>query len=148
MDFFVPKRDTTHFNMYVNTKIIKKTFSDEEQGSYIEGEGLAAVFYKYPDYRRAYLIAPPDGNNDNLMEIKNVEQDCRVLYMATARRFDLLKRMIFNMEKEWGKDIWLMPADIWTKLSCLLDKFNGKESMVNYANIMYIAGDYLKEIKK
>lgn len=135
MVVFVPKKDTSFFNLYVYTKVSHME-PVEELGYSIHTSPISVLLYKYPNYRRAYVVtdAKP-GSALPRTSLPSVTGSTNIIYMATGRRADLLKSMCYSMEKEYGKEIWTYPALYWQRMTSLLNHFNGKTSAANRYNI-------------
>lgn len=71
----------------------------------------------------------------------------QVIYKAEGRKVDLLKFMLHNMEKEYGKKIFTLPVDYWMRAASLLASYDPKtrQSAARKENIERLTQ---KEIKK
>lgn len=146
MTVFIPKKGTSLYNMYAYSKIISKHYYDEEdtKGTYLVTEGVSVILYKYPHYRKAYVVKQHDDKSIiDAVGLPGIKEKTDIIYIATGRTFDLLKRMIFNMEKKYGKKIYLLPDTMWLRITSLLEKRIGQESLATENNIEKIIRPYL-----
>lgn len=145
MTIFIPKKGTTLYNMYASTQVNEKYYSDEAEGSFLETEGIAVIFYKYPHKRRAYVINLHKNNSViNGTKLPGIKESVDIIYTAQGRKFDLLKRMIYNMEKKYGKKIYTIKDSFWCRAVSLIEKFNGKESAATTENIERLIRPYIE----
>ena len=153
MTIFIPKRGTTLYNMYASTKLTDKVYI-ENQGTFIITEVIAVIFYKYPHYRRAYVIKKHETKYCNKNDgetypvtrgtsLPGINESVDIICMATARRFDLLKNMVHNLEKEYGKEIYLIPDLFWLRCTSLLYNTKGIRPTVNSYNIKTLITPYM-----
>lgn len=146
MTIFIPKKGTSLYNMYASTQVDDKYYIEEAEGSMLFTQGVAVIFYKYPDYRRAYVVSlHSEKSVVNGTKLPGIKESVDILYRATGRKFDLLKRMVHNMEKRYGKKIYLIKDTFWLRSTSLIEKFNGKESAATAENIEKIIRPYIEQ---
>ena len=142
-------QDKSSYSLFVNSKIKNKMFV-EEYGTLIEFEGIALVFYSYSNHRRAYIVAEEDSNTIPLMrgKLPLVKNNVTVIYEARARKVDLLKFAIHNLEKMYGDDIYSFPISYWILISSLIDSYNQHISThKTKRNLKLITDKFLKRMQ-
>ena len=147
------KKKKEEYSLYVSTKITyKKTFSD--LGTLIISEGSGIAFYSASNSRRAivYSEITERGSTLPLLEgtLPYIKQPVRIIYKAKGRKVDLLKFMVYNLEKKYGDSIYSLGDVYWLKLASFIDsvrKPKGKTG--SYKRQIYmITEQYIKKGKK
>lgn len=142
-------QDKSSYSLFVNSKIKNKMFL-EEYGTLIEFEGIALLFYSYSNHRRAYIVAEEDNSTIPLLKGKLplVKKDVTVIYEARARKVDLLKFAIHNLEKNYGDNIYSFPISYWVLISSLIDSYN-KHTTTHKTkrNLKLLTDKYLKRMQ-
>ena len=121
MEVHIPKKGTTAFTLYAKGMVINKiTFP--EQGTFINFNGVAILFYSYPRHRRAYIVRPVDElKHHEGRRLPNVNRTVGILYEARGRRVDILRKVYYRLEKIGGPEVYLRDTLFWQKIGCLLD---------------------------
>lgn len=114
--------DKSGYSIYVNGKITDKVFL-EEYGTLIEFEGTAVIFYSYSNHRRVYVMTEMENPGLPLLKGKlpMVKDEMTIIYEGRSRHIDLMKFTLYNLEKKFGSDIYLLPISYWLDLSSLVD---------------------------
>ena len=114
--------DKSGYSIYVNAKITDKVFL-EEYGTLIEFEGTAVIFYSYSNHRRVYVMTEMENPGLPLLKGKlpMVKDEMTIIYEARSRRIDLIKFTLYNLEKKFGSDIYLLPITYWLTITSLID---------------------------
>ena len=120
MTIFVPKKNTSVYNMYANAFVINKEYDKQEEGTFITAQGVAVLFYKYPrqNVRQCYIITEHQLEESTQKIMPGVREKVWVLAYVKGKEIDILKTAIFNLEKIYGKTIYKdLLNDFWVKLS-------------------------------
>lgn len=141
--------DKSSYSLYVNSKIIDKTFI-KEYGTILEFEGTGFLFYSYSNHRRAYVVTEQKVNNIPLLKgyLPLIKNKVTVIYEARSRKIDLLKFAIYNLEKMYGKEIYSFPISYWLLVTSLIDSYNPKTStQKTKRNLKLLTEKYLRRSK-
>lgn len=117
------------YSLFVSTKITyKKTFAD--LGTLIICEGCGIAFYSASNSRRAVVFTEIKEKDPKFPVLEGklpyIKQPVRIIYKARGRKVDLLKFMIYNLEKKYGNRIYGMGDIYWLKLSSFIDSIKKK----------------------
>lgn len=129
MVYFIPERNTDIANIYVYTDVETKEYI-EGLGTYLyptESAKIAVLMYKYPKYRRAYVIGIPSLHGSKL-NLPYIEGSYDILYSAFGRRVDLLKYALYNLRRLYGDTVFTYSEGYWMRLCSLLNHFTGTKS--------------------
>jgi hypothetical protein len=134
----IPK--DSFFTLYAKGNIERKQTVDN-LGTFIRFDGVVVLFYKYPHYRRAYIVR----NSEELrhypaMSLPNVKQQVGIIYRAQGRRVDLLRRVWWNLEQINGRKVYAYDTFFWQKAGCLLDAYHRLRSAATKGNLMVLSG--------
>lgn len=112
------------YSLYVSGYVIDK-YTEESIGTmlYIKGTGVA--FYSAKNSRRAIVFQELSEEDYNIpLEeaiLPYIKQKVRIIYKAKGRKIDLLKMMIYNLEKKYNKDIYQLGTLYWLEISSYID---------------------------
>jgi len=85
-----------------------------------DDKSAVILFYSFPSVRRAYIIYGSDGGCKRRLPL--VSPTVPVLYTATGRRIDILKRMLFLLDDlTYGAYFTFAPV-FYRELGMLLDQ--------------------------
>lgn len=142
--------DKTSYSLFVQSDITNKTFY-EEYGTLIEFEGTACLFYSYSNHRRAYVVTEKINSQIPLLKgtLPLVKDEITIIYEARARKIDLLKFALYNLEKTYGKKIFTLPISYWVILTSLIDSYNkNTTTQKTKRNIIAITDKYIKRLNR
>jgi hypothetical protein len=89
-------------------------------------DGVAVVMYYWPQHRRAYIVRAADSVGCiGATTLPEVRSSVGIIYQARGRRFDHLKRALYNLERRYGKEVYGFGTGYWQRLGCLLDASHG-----------------------
>lgn len=144
----IPLKGKEYFNLYANGKPVSSVF-DEEIGSLFTFEGIVLLQYgwtlqkRQSDHRRAYLVCEyTKTENYSSIYLPNVKEPVAVLGLFYGRKIDEARQAVFNLEKMFGKEIYLYTVGFWQKISCLLDGFENKRSLATKSNLEVLCRKY------
>ncbi len=122
------------YSLYVSG-YIKAKFPDENLGTMLFIEGTAIAFYSASNSRRAVIFQELKENDFTIpMEeahMPYIKQEVRILYKAKGRKIDLLKQMVYNLEKKYGKDFYKYGTLYWLTLASYIDSVRHKSKGSN-----------------
>lgn len=146
------KKKKAEYSLFVNSKIIYlKTFND--LGTFLMCKGCGIAFYSASNSRRAIVFSEITEENKYipLLEgnIPYIKQPVRILYKARGRKVDLLKFMVYNLEKKYGDEVYELGEIYWLKLSSFIDSVRkNKKTSNSYKRQVYLITEkYLKKEK-
>lgn len=138
--------DKERYSLYVNSKIINNVFF-EGDGTILEFEKTAVLFYSYSNHRRAYVITELNNNYIPLLKgnLPLVKENVTIIYEARGRKVDILKFGIYNLEQMYGDKIYNFSISYWLLVTSLLDSYN-KNSSTNKTkrNLKLLTEKYLR----
>ena len=144
----IPLKGKDFFNLYANGKPVFSAF-DEDTGSLFSFEGIVLLQYgwtlqkRHSDHRRAYLVCEYSRvNNYRSIYLPNVKEPVAVLGIFYGRKIDEARQAVFNLEKMYGKEVYLYSVGFWQKISCLLDGFENKRSLATKSNLEVLCRKY------
>ena len=144
------KKKKDEYSLYVSSKITYlKSFKD--LGSILMCEGSGIAFYSASNSRRAIVFTEiKESYNDiPLLEgnLPYIKQPVRILYKAKGRKVDLLKFMVYNLEKKYGDKIYELGELYWLKLVSYIDSVRQiKSHSGSYKRQVYLITDrFLKK---
>lgn len=144
----VPIKGQEVFNLYVNGKILSSVFNPG-RGTLFETTGTVVLQYGWTlgkrrvDHRRGYIVRPAtDTKYFRAVYLPNVREPVAIIGLLYGRKIDYARQALFNLEKMYGKDIYLYPVSFWQKISCLLDGRDGKKSLANKSNLSVLCSKY------
>lgn len=118
------------YSIYVNGKIILK-YTDSELGTLLKIEGTGIAFYSASNTRRAIIFQELTENSYSIPLIEGtvpyVKEKVRILYKAKGRKVDLLKFMVFNLEKKYKTEIYELGTLYWLTLGSFIDALRTKD---------------------
>lgn len=144
------KKKKDEYSLYVSSKITYlKSFND--LGTLIICEGSGIAFYSASNSRRAIVFTEI---NDECKEIPLLEgtlpyikEPVRILYKAKGRKVDLLKFMVYNLEKKYGDTVYELGLIYWLELASFIDSVRRTKGMSgSYKRQVYLITDkYLEK---
>jgi hypothetical protein len=139
----IPAEGTSDFTVYAHGSVQGRITFIEDQGYFARLEGTAAVFYTYPKYRLAYVIC--EGNPDEgLHDIPEVLHPVKILYTARGRKIDILKRVLWILDRTYGEKAYMLPEIYWYRLCGLIDrKIKRRETEARAFAIKHLTDKYL-----
>jgi len=124
------KKHKEEYSVYINGNV-KFKYYDEEFGTLLKIEGTGIAFYSSSNARRAIVFQElsEKGWGIPLMEgtIPYVKEKVRILYKARGRKVDLMKFLIYNLEKEYGVLPYSLGTSYWLYLSSFIDSIVPRE---------------------
>jgi hypothetical protein len=130
------------FTLFAKGDIRSKTTLPGE-GTYIELQGAAALFYKFPHHRRAYIVREAaEAENFPAFNLPELAQKAAVVYRAKGRRIDILRNTLYNIEAEAGLASYSWETGFWQRIGCLIDSWNGHSSRAVKSNIALLCLRY------
>lgn len=128
----IPEKDSD-YSLYICGKVIGKYY-EKGKGTLLSIEGVAAAFYSYSRYRRAYVFCEKELLDDKtpLMDgnLPLIKQRVGIIYFAEGRRIDVLKNLCHNINELFGTDAYSYSVDYWLRATALVDKvsmFKGED---------------------
>lgn len=124
----LPVKNKSEYSLYVSGDIsyLKKV---KDLGTLLIASGCGVAFFTSTNARRAIIFAEMNENDFNIPvekgHIPYFLQPVKVLYKATGRRFDLVKYICFNLEKDFKKKIYRLGIPYWITLSSFIDSLKG-----------------------
>jgi hypothetical protein len=136
------------FSLFARGRIVKKTTVSGE-GTFIQCEGAAALFYTYPHCRRAYVVRRADETRcHRALRLPNVEERVAVLFRAGGRRVDLLRNALYFLAQSGGEGVFLYDAVFWQRVACLIEGCAGRRSRSLRTNIELLVKRRLVEMRR
>ena len=134
------RKKKDEYSLYVSSKITYlKSFKD--LGTLIICEGSGIAFYSASNSRRAIVFTEI---NEECKEIPLLEgmlpyikEPVRILYKAKGRKVDLLKFMVYNLEKKYGDKVYELGLIYWLELSSFIDSVR---------KIKKVSGSYKRQV--
>ena len=139
------RKKKDEYSLYVSSKITYlKSFKD--LGTLIICEGSGIAFYSASNSRRAIVFTEI---NEECKEIPLLEgmlpyikEPVRILYKAKGRKVDLLKFMVYNLEKKYGDKVYELGLIYWLELSSFIDSVRKtKKVSGSYKRQVYLITD-------
>jgi hypothetical protein len=113
------------YHVYVYGKT-EGMYNGKDGSRHIILTGVGVVMYYWPKHRRAYIVRSADSvGYIGAATLPEVRHPVGIIYQARGRRFDHLKRALYNLEKCYGKDCYGFSTGYWQRLGCLLDGSGG-----------------------
>lgn len=141
------------YSLYVSG-FIKSMYTDSELGTLISIEGTGVAFYSSSNSRRAIVFQElsEDSYSIPLEEghLPYIKQKVRILYKSKGRRTDLLKFMVYNLEKDYSKEIYKYGTLYWLTLVSYIDsaRHKCKGSNSNKRQISLITDIYKSKMER
>jgi hypothetical protein len=133
------------FSLFVKGRLLKKTTVPGE-GTFIQCEGTAALFYTYPHCRRACVIRRADETRHHrALRLPNVEEPAAVLFRARGRQIDLLRKTLHFLVQFDGERVFQYDAIFWQRIACLIEGCKGRRPRSLRTNIETLAKRRLLE---
>lgn len=133
------------YSLYVSG-FIKNIYTDNEIGTLISMEGTGIAFYSASNSRRAVVFQELSENSFSIpLEegyLPYIKQKVRILYKSKARKTDLLKYMVYNLEKEYKKEFYKYGTLYWLTLASYIDSIKKRNSGSNKRQIKLITDLY------
>lgn len=111
-------------SLYCSCAPLKRVYV-EGLGTQLTCSGTAVLFYTSKNYRRAYVVSersePELGAHAMRGRLPLVRDGVFVLGFFEARRFDILKRLVKNLEDLAGKKIYGYGTDFWLTAAACVD---------------------------
>lgn len=128
------KNKKEEYSLYVSGKITYMN-TDKELGTLIILEGSGVAFYSASNSRRAYIFQDASEKSCGIPceegFIPYFKQKVRILYKAKGRKIELLKFMIYNLEKKYGDKIYKLNSSYWIMLGSYIDSIQTKKKGKN-----------------
>jgi hypothetical protein len=141
LDVHIPKDSL--FTLYARGNIERK-ITVNDVGTFICFDGVVLLYYKYPHYRRAYVVRNgAETRHHPAIVLPNVRQKVGIILQATGRRVDILRWVYWNLEQINGKKVYTYNTLFWQKVGCLLDNFKGLKSAAIKSNLILLSREYL-----
>jgi hypothetical protein len=139
----IPAREGgSFFTLFVRGKI-KNNITVPEAGTFIELEGIAAVFYKYPHCRRAYIVRNSEElHNYAAVHLPNIKEKAGILFRARGRQIDLLRKALYFLKEMNGSAVFMYDTLFWQKVACLIEMCRGRYSGRLKYNLTALNGSY------
>jgi len=119
---FIPKKNTSLFNLYCYSRI-KQKFYIKDKGSSLTTSGIAFLIYKYPNYRRGYLIREFNGICEEKSDVlPSVYSRIKILAMVEGRKIDEWKFLLYRLQQEYGNSIYSRSDNYWLRTNLYLDE--------------------------
>lgn len=139
------KKKKDEYSLYVSSKITYlKSFKD--LGTLIICEGSGIAFYSASNSRRAIVFTEINDECKEIPLLKGtlpyIKEPVRILYKAKGRKVDLLKFMVYNLEKKYGDIVYELGLIYWLELASFIDsvkKTKGKSG--SYKRQVYLITD-------
>lgn len=139
------------YSVYINGNIIFK-YTDEEIGTLLKINGTGVAFYSASNTRRAVIFQELSEPSFNLPfgqgKIPYVKQDVRIICKLKGRKVDLLKFMIYNLEKKYKKEIYSLDARYWLTIGSYIDSIPKNTSGSKKTQAYLITEKYQKWRKR
>ena len=134
MTIFVPKKNTSAYNMYVYAYYKEKWFDAKANGTYFITEGHAVIIYKFyhSDFRKCSIVTD-DFKESNGMEIAGIKEKAYVQETVKGREIDILKNALFKLQKLYTRRIYKeMHNDFWYELYSHVLEAKRKKRFIDY----------------
>ena len=134
MTIFVPKKNTSAYNMYVYAYYKEKWFDEKANGTYFITEGHAVIIYKFyhSDFRKCSIVTD-DFKESNGMEIAGIKEKAYVQETVKGREIDILKNALFKLQKLYTRRIYKeMHNDFWYELYSHVLEAKRKKRLIDY----------------
>ena len=119
----IPNKKYSSFSLFAKTHIEHITTVDEK-GSFIESEGIAVLFYKFPHHRRCYIVKEYCDQDLKGIYLPNVSEKVCVLTSIRGKRIDELRFALWNLENFVGTNCYLYSLKFWWRICGLLDNIS------------------------
>jgi hypothetical protein len=125
----IPGRESGSFFTLFARGNITQSITVPEAGTFIEFEGVAALFYKYPHCRRAYIVRSSEElHNYQAVGLPNVKEHVGILFRARGRQIDLLRKALYFLKELNGTTVFTYDTLFWQKVVCLIEMCKGRYS--------------------
>jgi hypothetical protein len=143
----IPPKNSGFFTLFAQGNITyKNTFTGK--GTLIIVDGAAALFYKYPHCRRAYLVKnAAELQHYSPVSLPNVGQQVGILFKARGRQIDLLRKALYFLTDAVGDKVFLYKPIFWQRIACLIESYKGHYSPLLKEGIFTLRNRYLMENK-
>ena len=137
-----------YFTTFGKGRIIKK-MSDETRGTFIQFDGIVCVFYKYPNYRRAYIVVNAHASASAALNISvklpNITQRVIIIHKLRGRQIDVLKKVCYYLEEWCGGAVYQYSILLWQRLAYLIDTFYKYSASLFNSYLLQLVENYHKE---
>jgi hypothetical protein len=142
----IPPKNSGFFTLFAQGNIIHANTLSE--GTFLSVGGVAALFYKYPHCRRAYLVKnAADLLHYPPVALPNVGQKVGILFKARGRQIDLLHKTLYFLMQTAGVRVFLYKPIFWQRIACLIESCEGHYSPLLKERIFTLRNRYLLENK-
>lgn len=128
----IPYQKKLPYTLYVNGYIdIDPLYEDDRSfvHFHLKEDTVFVLFYTFKSFRRAYIVAPFNDVQDvNPITLPGVNGKLKLIYKASGRRVDNLKRAIYLYLKRDSKLLYTFRVDFWYRLAGLVQYFGAKKS--------------------
>lgn len=147
------KKKKEEYSLYINGNIVYKN-TIKDKGTLIQITGTGIAFYSASNSRRAvifqdikekdYLIPLQEGN------LPYIREKVRVIYKVKGRKLDLLKLLIYNLEKKYSNEIYSFDIVYWLTVASFLDSFSFITNTIKNPkrHIFLLTDNYIKEKRR
>ena len=127
----LPKEEAKEeYSIYVSGNVLYSA-TDAELGTLMKISGTGVAFYSSSNSRRAVIFQELSENHCSVPLIEGyipyIKEKVRIIYKARGRKVDLLKFMVFNLEKEYKKEVYSLGIPYWLTLASYIDSLNPKD---------------------
>lgn len=128
----IPCNAASAYTLYAHGYKIEVPYLDEKEEYYhftFQHGTVLVLFYHFTDFRRAFVVTTWDDKMqvDGIM-LPGVNEKLCLIYEAKGRRFDILKRTIYNLTKDDEFSIFKYDLSFWYRLCFLIQSCQGKSS--------------------
>ncbi len=134
MTIFVPKKNTSAYNMYVYAYYKEKWFDEKANGTYFITEGHAVIIYKFyhSDFRQCSIVTE-DFKKSNGMKLPGIKEKVYEMEMVKGREIDILKNALYKLQKLYTRRIYKeMHNDFWYELYSHVLEAKRKKRFIDY----------------
>lgn len=118
------KKLKEEYSVYISGNV-KFKHTDPELGTLIIISGTGIAFYSASNSRRAIIFTELDNKDYGIPLIEGnipyIKQKVRILYKAKGRKVDLLKFLVYNLEKEYSTLPYSLSVFYWLHLASYID---------------------------
>lgn len=140
-------KEKKEYSLYVSGNVIYK-HTEAELGTFLLVKGTAVAFYSASNSRRVVVFQELKENGFGIPlekgNIPYVNQTVRIIYKGKARKIDLMKFLVHNLEKTYGVKPYSLGLPYWITLCSYVDSVRARGKGSGTRKIRLITDRYIK----
>lgn len=140
-------KEKKEYSLYVSGNVVYK-HTEPKLGTFLLVEGTAVAFYSASNSRRVIVFQELKENGFNIPleegNIPYVKQKVRIIYKGTARKIDLMKFLVHNLEKAYGTKPYSLGLPYWITLCSCVDSVLARGKGSGARKMKLITDRYIK----